>query len=84
MLFSKLINTLSLLVRKRMPWFFSFLSKRKGLRKIYLRNKQFASSRKSIAQLTPANYLFPNKNREINPALEQAMTRWPKRKRLHG
>lgn len=80
--FAKLINKLSLLIRAHIPWLFKFLSKQQGLRKIYLRNKQFAS-RKNIPQLAHTCYLFPNKD-EINPALTQAMTEWPQRRRLHG
>lgn len=80
--FAKLINKLSLLMRAHMPWLFKFLSKQQSLRKIYLRNKQFAN-RKNIPPLAHTHYLFPNKN-EINLALEQAMTKWPLRKRLHG
>ena len=80
---AKLINNLSLLLRKQMPWLFSFLSKQKGLRKIYLRNKHYAPVKKSISPLVSTQYLFSNQNKEISLALKQAMTSWPTRKRLY-
>ena len=83
-LIAKIINKSSLLVRKWMPWLFSYLSRQQGLRKLYLRNKHLSYRGKHISQTLNTDYLFPNKDKEINLALEQAMTSWPKRKRLHG
>lgn len=83
-LISRLVNKSSLLIRKRMPRFFSFLSKHRALRKIYLRNKQFSPAKKSISQAPNTHHMFPNNNKEISLALGQTMALWPTRKRLHG
>jgi hypothetical protein len=83
-LIARLINKSSLSIRKRMPWFFSFLSKQKVLRKIYLRNKQFSLVKKSIPEVCDTQPQFSNNNNEICAALKQYAALWPERKRLHA
>jgi hypothetical protein len=83
-LVAKLIHKSSLAVRKHIPWLFSFLSKQKGLRKIYLRNKQFSLIKKSMPSALNMPAMFSNNNHEISLALKQATACWPSRKRLHG